>query len=440
MKRPTFFISSTIYDFADLRSALKHFLEAQGCRVLASECNDFPIDRAVHSYQACLKTIEDADYFILLIGTRVGGWYDEPGRISITQSEYRRARELQDAGRLKLLNFVRSSVWTVREDRRELARFLKDIPLDPATARAIAAHPGKLAEDADFLARFIDEVARNAETKAATRGERPAPSGNWVHVFSAFKDIIDVLQSQLFLATPMDELSMRSVLRIELRELLAQCLLKVEGEALSPRSFLERFHATYPIHMPDRAGETFSVATKDWTMLSSLSIHLLGRRLTTLMLGQAVASPTFLAFDRERERYVATPVYRALATLHEQVAAFNRACTTENLSVVFGHSKRARPNLGPVIDIPTHQLVGLLHLHDRWANVISLCEALIVHFEGAPWHAPSLRPDSPVQGMQADLDKERVKDAELSAYLAVRAAPPKAAPKKRTPAAPRAKE
>lgn len=31
---------------------------------------------------------------------------------------------------------------------------------------------------------------------------------------------------------------------------------------------------------------------------------------------------------------------------------------------------------------------------------------------------PSLRPDSPVQGMQVDLDKERVNDADLTVYMA----------------------
>jgi hypothetical protein len=42
-KRPTFFLSSTIFDFKDLRSAIKYALEARGCEVLASEFNDFAV-------------------------------------------------------------------------------------------------------------------------------------------------------------------------------------------------------------------------------------------------------------------------------------------------------------------------------------------------------------------------------------------------------------
>src|SRR6202041_2404207 len=111
MDRPTIFISSTIYDFRDMRSAIKEHLESNGCRVLASEFNDFtkPLDK--HSYEACLAAIEQADFFLLLIGTRVGGWYDKTKRVSITQQEYRTAYSLAKSDRLRLLSFVRAEVW-----------------------------------------------------------------------------------------------------------------------------------------------------------------------------------------------------------------------------------------------------------------------------------------------------------------------------------------
>ena len=128
MKPPTFFLSSTIYDFRDLRSALKFYLEEQGCSVLASEYNDFmkPLDR--HSYEACLQAINRADYYVLLIGTRVGGWFDPGQRVSITQQEYRHAYQLQKAGKLKIITFVRAEVWQAREDRKELASYLASLP------------------------------------------------------------------------------------------------------------------------------------------------------------------------------------------------------------------------------------------------------------------------------------------------------------------------
>src|SRR5262245_30941069 len=143
MKPPTFFICSTIYDFRDLRSALKFYLEEQGCKVLASEFNDFEKPLDTHSYEACLRSIHSADYFILLIGSRVGGWYDEAGKVSITQREYREAYNLHIAGKLKLLNFVRSEVWQVREDRKELSKHLESTAAEENLRKDIANYPSK---------------------------------------------------------------------------------------------------------------------------------------------------------------------------------------------------------------------------------------------------------------------------------------------------------
>ncbi len=61
-------------------------------------------------YEACLKNIEHADHFILPIGNRVGGWYDEFNRISITQREYRAAYERHQKGLLRIIILVRSEV------------------------------------------------------------------------------------------------------------------------------------------------------------------------------------------------------------------------------------------------------------------------------------------------------------------------------------------
>lgn len=52
MKKPRVFISSTIYDFKDLRSALKYFLEENNFEVVTSENVDFPNTNKNNSYQA----------------------------------------------------------------------------------------------------------------------------------------------------------------------------------------------------------------------------------------------------------------------------------------------------------------------------------------------------------------------------------------------------
>lgn len=182
MKRPTIFLSSTIYDFRDLRSAVKDYLELRGCRVLASEFNDFTKALDKHSYQACLDSIEQADLFVLLIGSRVGGWVDEPGRISITRAEYRRAYELAQAGRIRLLTFVRSDVWNHRQSVKDLRYHLKaESRLSAEQRTAAANHRTAFMTDAETIIAFIDEVSRNRETADASKRLGSMPIANWIH-------------------------------------------------------------------------------------------------------------------------------------------------------------------------------------------------------------------------------------------------------------------
>jgi hypothetical protein len=210
VKAPTFFLSSTIYDFRDLRSALKYYLEAQGCLVLASEFNDFQKPLDLHSYEACLKAIEQSDYFVLLIGARVGGWYQPNDRVSITQQEYRRAYELQKAGRLKIITFVRAEVWQLREERKELTSYLSSTTFSEDEKKRLLAYPSKFAEDADFLSAFITEVSRNKDTAKALLTGSPLVSGNWIHPFRDFSEIISPIRAQVFSGLPVEEAAMRA--------------------------------------------------------------------------------------------------------------------------------------------------------------------------------------------------------------------------------------
>ena len=123
--KPKIFISSTIYDFRDLRSALKFYFEQFDFSVQLSEFNDFQKKLDLNSYDSCLNEIHNSDYFILLIGSRVGGWFDEINKISITRKEYETAYELAREGKLKLLIFVRDEIWTIREDRKALKKYLQ---------------------------------------------------------------------------------------------------------------------------------------------------------------------------------------------------------------------------------------------------------------------------------------------------------------------------
>lgn len=198
--KPTFFISSTIYDFRDLRSALKFYLEELGYQVYASEYNDFKVLNDQHSYDACLKLIEECDYFILLVGSRVGGFYDLENRISITRQEYREAYKLHEQGRLQIVSFVRDEVWQLKETRNELSTHLKDIKvLDEEIKTEIVNFETKFANDASLISEFINEIGKNNETKNSLKNGDVLPTGNWIKQFKGFKDIIEGIRPFIFI-------------------------------------------------------------------------------------------------------------------------------------------------------------------------------------------------------------------------------------------------
>jgi hypothetical protein len=185
MKKPVFFISSTIFDFKDLRSSIKWWLEENNYIVNASEFNDFdkPLDE--NSYEACLRSIDNSDYFVLLIGDRIGGMYDK--ETTITQMEYKYAYQRMVAGKLKMINFVRQDTWTNFLDSKEK---IKQLKADVSIAKSITENLFR--EDEKIRFAFIDEVRRVGEMKA---GERP--KGNWLHRFNVFSDVVFVFRIEL---------------------------------------------------------------------------------------------------------------------------------------------------------------------------------------------------------------------------------------------------
>ena len=208
-KKPTAFISSTIHDFEDLRSVLRHLLEDRGYRVQLSECSDFEKPLEPNSYEACFSAIQDADVFVLLVGRRRGGWFDEAQRVSITQAEYRVAYEKAQSGTLRLINCVRRSVW----DNYSL---LKDI------RRAGTALPEaelKLIQDPVHLCEFLEEIARVSEMKQAVAEGTALPKGNWIHTFSDFADLEGVLRLALHFE---HDISTRFLL-LAVRDELVEC-------------------------------------------------------------------------------------------------------------------------------------------------------------------------------------------------------------------------
>jgi hypothetical protein len=419
MKRPTFFLSSTIFDFSDLRSSIKYFLEQRGCKVLASEYNDFekPLDE--HSYDACLKSIENADYFLLLVGSRVGGWYDPSTRTSITQQEYRTAYQLHERGQLRIVPMVRREVWTFRENHKALERHLMDLDLDPTKKGQIISYKTKFADDAKFIIDFIEEIGRSQQTKVALSTRSTLPTGNWIHTFSEFKDISDVLTTLLPMGLPVDEAAFRRALRHELLELLRSCLIKTENGIFGPRWHVDRFRDKLKLSAPGPEFFTkhVEVPTDAWDQFSSLMIAAHAIQLNVYLLPQALASSTFLTYDVEAHIYSESPVFDALHKLRQEVELASVGIRERSLNPIYTYSKkqRGRHNSYATVSIPFSEIAPLVALAYRWVNIVELCSAIISHFDGNPFNTPSLMPRSPIEDHDEKLEAEQAtKDEALS--------------------------
>lgn len=213
-RKPTIFISSCVYDLVDLRSATKYFLEEQGYAVQASEYADFakPVDK--NSYDACLDAIKRCDVFLLLIGGRLGGWYDEATRVSITQQEYRVAYERAKLGQLVLVSCVRRSVW----DQIHRSKRASECPPN-----------GDGIDDPPHLSDFLREVGRIEEMKGASTGAAERPVSNWIHPFSTFRDLVDILSISLLLTRDVSSQLVLAHLEQELVECARGFLAKEHG-------------------------------------------------------------------------------------------------------------------------------------------------------------------------------------------------------------------
>jgi len=296
MTKPRVFISSTIHDFADLRSALKYWLEEAGCYVQMSEYADFEKDSAANSYEACLETIATCDFFILLVGSRKGGLYDD--KISITRREYREAYELFKQGKIKkIVNLVRKSVLDAIEDRK-------------ATK---SAEPSKILEDdPEHIISFVREISRIDDMK---KGE--SPQGNWVAPFSGFADIVDTVRIALGLNISISELNAKSIIKLAVLKNLQELYRKSDSGV---KPFYDSF---LPIRemlinqsvKPSPQTDTTIKLCMPFFNLYKTAIN----RLNTFIFDDAISNGVFLKYDATKLQIEPTNFHRALMDLSSAI-------------------------------------------------------------------------------------------------------------------------
>src|ERR1039457_735471 len=218
---PSVFLSSTVTDFEDLRGALRDWLQLKGFDVLASDATEFDKGGDSNSYTACLAAIKKADHFVLLVGDRRGGIYQEASEpISITRAEYRAAYDESTRRHLPIHAFVRKRTWNEKH-LYEIGRLTPNENLLHQTA-------------------FLREVGRVSEMKIAVSGQQGRPPNNWIHQFDSFSDLRSALEVNLGLRHDLETQVLRHGASLELEVIVAHFLRKVEPGRCHWRSDVTR--------------------------------------------------------------------------------------------------------------------------------------------------------------------------------------------------------
>ena len=317
--KPTFFISSTIYDFRDMRSALKFYLEELGYQVYASEYNDFKVATDKHSYDACLKLIEECDYFILLVGSRVGGFYDTENKVSITRQEYREAYKLHEQGKLQIISFVRDEVWQLKEMKNELARHLKGIKtLDEEIKNELLNFDTKFANDADLISDFITEIGKNNETRESLKNGDVLPTGNWIRQFKGFEDIVAGLKPFILI----ENLNMKFHKELLKDELLKHKLSLYDVFKENPEQLLVEFYNIYQsIVAPKSFLDDVVISRKTWERFVAVYHYscLMPINLDLNIIYKILTSDIFYKYNASTNTLIRQPLHDALSQLKSNI-------------------------------------------------------------------------------------------------------------------------
>jgi len=386
--KPKIFISSTIYDFKDLRSSLKYYFEQYGYEVQLSEYNDFTKDLDSNSYQACLDTIQHTDYFILLIGYRTGGFYNNKEKISITQKEYQTAYECVRQNKAKIISFVRDEIWTIKEDRKALEELIKknysnekEIEIEEITK--LPVHSSVFANDASFIFNFIDEVSRKNEMKNAIAGEGNFPNNNWIHPFKTFRDITDVIKSEFNIKYSLSEESIRFNLKNELFEIAKEFYKKSNGKLVKQNNWgaFARNYISKDLNTPSKMPFKYFKWLSIYALVGTATTVLIG----TYFIDSALESGIFLKFDNSTNTYKQSIISKYLIALKSKIERLKKAeelCKSYNSKVISKYESIKNFPDDMEIQIDNLDIFPFLATYNLQEDVCNLSVGLFQALEG----------------------------------------------------------
>ncbi len=379
---------------------------------MLSEYNDFakPLDK--NSYDACIAAIDRADFFVILVGSRVGGLYDQNDGVSITRMEYRKAYERAKSGNLKLVAFVRKELLDVREDRKALEQVLvgdyqKSHELTDEEIKDILNHKSNVVNDAALIFDFLKEIGRIEEMKAAMAGKSAFPPANWIHPFASFQEVIDALRVAFGVSHGLARIALEQNLRRELLRNLQNVTVKAsKGEVLPIYLFASAARRQLQGGLRD-------VSSIDGKALKELGIFCIcgtvkATWLSTRALDQAIASGVFLEFDSSSNTFRSGALENAMHDLRNTIERIQKEEEIfENRRPDFIMNTQPLGDDSPV-DVPNMDLAAPMAIHDHQKDMVFLSRALLKALQGdtTRLEAVQLHPSSPFLPDAQQLERE----------------------------------
>jgi hypothetical protein len=408
IQRPRVFVSSTIRDFADLRDALRFWLEEMGFEVQLSEHTDFERRPEANAFDACFESIRTADFYILLIGDQRGSWYDESSRVSVTREEYRCAREsFERTGAPRIVAAVRAHVLTILRERLSLG-----MPAGPSTL-----------QDWHFTADFVREVRREDEVEAAVKQGGNYPSSNWVSSFRDFRELTGILRSTLAIRGPLPRAAASETVRQECQKNLLVLLTNHRGSPFYQYWWLDRVRKEVILTPEDLEGMGQNVTLTHEQIKQTVGF-LVGSipspdQFVRSSLDQVVASGLLLDYDRSQNRFLPSSILTAICLLRSELDLFSRrhGLLQRHQEIISVAWEQSRVN-GSSVEVPAFSLFALYAVQDNIQNIARLLIGILRHLYG---HTETvevqLLPPSPIPEFYAEIRRENVSEDRLEEWL-----------------------
>jgi hypothetical protein len=387
MVKPIVFVSSTIKDLRDLRSALRYWFEENGFEVRTSETADFPHPLDREAATASLAGIDNADIYVLIVGYRAGA--TTKGGISVTRAELRHARDLKRSSgvRPRMLTLVRSDVLTL----------YRNAPVEPPVE----------SDDWQAVTDLIDE-ASTAETD---------DEANWIQGFASFREVTDALRATLGLRGPLPRMVAAANLLDELRW-NARLLIKVAPGSM-PRPITMLKDGDFPAIPDDLTSSiTLEHITAQKIVYLAMALPPPGV-LRAAALQEALTGGLFLEYDPATSTLVsgsAVESLRALQAAMQQFEGTAEVFRTDKAVVgdrarVLAAAQRDRP--GSSAQISGYTARWIWALHSDVENLLKLWRALYSYLDGTTESIERLPGTARVGDaeVQREVDSEQMSDA-----------------------------